>query len=81
MSISSGADFGAGMILREPTTSPEMLQLIAGTYMLALLFVLVRYVTVLEHGDDVVSYRLQVAKNIPIALSAFIGVIFISRLL
>jgi hypothetical protein len=81
MSISSGADFGAGMILREPTTSPEMLQLIAGTYMLTLLFVLVRYVTVLEHGDDVVSYRLQVAKNIPIALSAFIGVIFISRLL
>lgn len=78
-SLTSGG-FGAGL-LQTSATSPEMLQLLAGAYMLALLFVLVRYVAILEHGDDPVSYRLQVAHSIPIALSAFMGVIFVSRLI
>jgi hypothetical protein len=76
----SSAGLGGGL-LQAPSTSPEMLQVLAGAYMLALLFVLVRYTTILEEGDDPVSYRLQVAEGIPVALSAFFGVIFVSRLL
>ncbi|MBN2014925.1 MAG: hypothetical protein JW778_07075 [Candidatus Altiarchaeota archaeon] len=75
-----GTGFNAGM-LTESTANPEMLQLITGLYMIALLIVLMRYVSVLECGDDPIAHRLQIAKGIPIALSAFIGVLLASSFL
>lgn len=73
--------FNAALMLREPTTSPEVLQLITGLYMILLLVVLMRYVSVLECGDDPVAHRLGIARGVPVALSAFILTLLASRLL
>ena len=67
-----GLEFNTGIMLREPSTTPEMLQLITGIYMISLLFVLIRYVSILECGDDPVLHRLEIARGIPIALSIFV---------
>jgi len=67
-----GLEFSTGIMLRESSTTPEMLQLITGIYMISLLFVLIRYVSILEGGDDPILRRLEIAKGIPIALLTFI---------
>jgi hypothetical protein len=76
-----GPGAGAGIMLRQPSTSPQTLQLITGFYVLALLFVLLRYASFLEGGDDSISYRLEVSKGIPVALGSFVGVIALSNFL
>lgn len=75
-----GSGISGGLLLKAPTTTPEMLQLIVGIYMILLMMVLIRYVTILENGDDRVLVRLEIAKGIPVALLVFIGVLSISRL-
>jgi hypothetical protein len=77
--IHYGEEFGTGIMLKEPATKPEMLQLITGVYMIALLLVLIRYVSVLESGDDPVLYRLEIARGIPIALSMFIAILLLTN--
>jgi hypothetical protein len=74
------SEFSTGLLLKAPTTPPEILQLIVGIYMLLLLIVLVRYVTILENGDDPVLVKLEISRNIPIALITFIAVLFVSKL-
>ncbi|MEA1924543.1 MAG: hypothetical protein U9M95_01610 [Candidatus Altiarchaeota archaeon] len=67
-------------LLREQPTSPEILQLIVGLYMLALLYILVRYNTILEHGDDSVIVQYEISRSLPIALTIFVGVIAVSNI-
>ncbi|OYT26263.1 MAG: hypothetical protein B6U97_04165 [Candidatus Altiarchaeales archaeon ex4484_96] len=57
------------------STSAEILQLIVGYYMLSLLVILVRYTTILEHGDDPVLVQYELSKSIPIALVVYLGVL------
>ncbi len=69
------AEFGTSVMLKEPAIKPEILQLITGIYMVSLLLVLIRYVSILEYGDDPIIFRLEVARGIPIALSTFIAIL------
>ncbi|MEM4347627.1 MAG: hypothetical protein QW802_03470 [Candidatus Altiarchaeota archaeon] len=80
MSVGTSAEFETSLILKPPATSPEILQLIVGIYMLLLLIVLIRYVTILENGDDPILVKIEIAKNIPIALITFLTTLFMSKI-
>ncbi len=71
--------FNTGLMFEEATLTPEILQLITGVYMILIMVVLIRYVSVLESGDNQVTHKLEIARGIPVALAAFIGIIFVSR--
>jgi len=75
-----GLEFSTGVMLKESTTTPEMLQLITGIYMISLLLVLIRYVSILG-GDDSILLRLEIAKGIPVALLTFITVLLVTKLI
>jgi hypothetical protein len=75
-----GLEFGTGVMLKESTTTPEILQLITGIYMISTLLVLIRYVSILEGGDSI-PLRLEIAKGIPVALSIFITTLAVTKLL
>ncbi len=65
--------------LSTPSFSVEVLQLIAGIYMLLLAYLLIRYVSLLEYGKDEIMLKYEVAKNIPIALFIFTFTLIMSR--
>ena len=67
--------------LTNPGLSVEMLQLIAGIYMLLLAVLLIRYATLLEYGKDNVMLKTELSKSIPIALFIFTATLIISRVL
>ncbi len=67
--------------LKNPGLSVEMLQLVAGVYMLILAILLIRYATLLEYGKDEVMLKSELAKNIPIALFIFTATLILSRIL
>lgn len=69
-----------GMHMDKIPTSPEILQLLVGVYMILLLVVLIRFTTILERGDDRVQVDFEIAQKIPIALSIYLGVLFISQI-
>lgn len=66
--------------LSTPSFSVELLQLIAGIYMLLLAFLLIRYVSYLEYGKDEIMLKHEIKKNLPIALVVFTATIIISRI-
>ncbi len=68
-------------MLQDPGISVEMLQLVAGVYMILLAYLLIRYVSLLQHGKDEVIFKQEIYKNIPIALFIFTFTLIISRLL
>ena len=72
-------EFDTGIMLKESATTPEILQLITGIYMISLLLVLIRYVSILESGDDPILHRLEIAKGIPVALSTFITILLVTK--
>jgi hypothetical protein len=65
--------------LKAPTLSVEMLQLITGIYMLILAALLIRYVVLLEYGKDEIMMKMELARNIPIALFIFTFTLVLSR--
>jgi len=67
--------------LATPSFSVELLQLIAGIYMLLLAFLLIRYVSYLEYGKDEIMLKHELAKNIPIALVVFTATLILSRIM
>lgn len=67
--------------LKAPSLSVEMLQLISGVYMIVLAVLLIRYVTLLEYGKDEVLLRMEIAKNVPIALFIFTFTLVLSRII
>jgi hypothetical protein len=67
--------------LNPPALNVEMLQLIAGVYMLILAVLLIRYVCLLEYGKDMVILRYELAKNLPIALFIFTFTLILSRIM
>ncbi len=68
------------LLIKQPPTSPEILQLIVGLYMIALIVVLVRYTSILENGDDTVLVQYEISRAIPIAVIIYLSVLFISNL-
>ena len=67
--------------LTNPGLDVEILQLIAGVYMITLAILLIRYVTLLEYGKDDIMVKTELAKNIPIALFIFTATLAFSRVL
>ncbi len=67
-------------LIREQPTSPEILQLIVGLYMVFLLHILIHYTTILEHGDDSVVVQYEISRSLPIALAMFLGIISASNI-
>lgn len=67
--------------LNPPALSVEMLQLVAGIYMLLLAVLLIRYVCLLEFGKDDVMLKSELAKNLPIALFIFTATLIFSRIM
>jgi hypothetical protein len=65
--------------LKAPALSVEMLQLITGVYMLILAALLIRYVVLLEYGKDEIMMKMELARNIPIALFIFTFTLVLSR--
>ena len=68
-------------MLEDPGISVEMLQLVAGVYMVSLAYLLIRYVSLLQHGKDEVMLKQEISKNIPLALFIFTFTLILSRLL
>jgi len=66
--------------LKTPSLSVEVLQLIAGIYMLLLALLLIRYVTLLEYGKDEIMMKYEISRNIPIALFIFTLTLIGSRI-
>ena len=62
-----------------PSFSVEILQLIAGIYMILLAYLLIRYVSLLEYGKDEVMLKYEVSKNLPIAIFIFTLTLILSR--
>jgi hypothetical protein len=84
--LSSQSNFGdlgyassALSFLQAPSFSVEMLQLIAGVYMIILAILLIRYIVLLEFGKDEIMLKTEIAKNIPIALFIFTFTLIFSR--
>lgn len=67
--------------LSPPSFSVEMLQLIAGIYMILLAYLLIRYISLLEYGKDEVMLKYEIAKNLPIALFIFTFTLILSRII
>jgi len=62
------------------TISPELLQLVVGLYMLGLNFVLLRFVSHIQHGPDSVPFRMALASAMPIAMGVFTVALIAARL-
>jgi hypothetical protein len=75
-----GFEFVNLSFLSTPSFSAEILQLIAGIYMLLLAFLLIRYVSLLEYGKDEIMLKYEIVKNIPLALLIFTVTLILSRI-
>ncbi|MEM5804227.1 MAG: hypothetical protein QXU82_00005, partial [Candidatus Aenigmatarchaeota archaeon] len=59
------------MPISSPSIPTPVLQLILGLYSLGLNFVLIRYISMVRHGDDPVAINLELAKSTAISLTLF----------
>jgi len=75
-----GYEYFSLSFLRTPRLSSELLQLIAGIYMILLAYLLIRYVSLIEYGKDEVMLKYEIWKNIPIALFIFTFTLIMSKL-
>ncbi len=81
---SAQQEFGASQymlmqIFTAPAISPDVLALIVGIYVIALNYVLIRYVSRIRFGVDSVSFKFEVSKSIPITLVIFTATLLISQ--
>ena len=76
-----GYTYSTLSFLQAPAFSVEILQLIAGVYMIILAILLIRYIVLLEFGKDEIMLKTEIAKNIPIALFIFTFTLIFSRLM
>jgi hypothetical protein len=74
-----GYAYSSLSFLQAPAFSVEMLQLIAGVYMIILAILLIRYIVLLEFGKDEIMLKTEIAKNVPIALFIFTFTLIFSR--
>jgi len=59
------------VLMEEPALRPDIMTVMLGVYSLLLLFVLMRFTTILEFGDDEVRIHYEIAKAIPKAIFIF----------
>lgn len=76
-----GYEYFSLSFLQAPALSLEILQLIAGVYMIILAIMLIRYVVLLEFGKDEIVLKTEIAKNVPIALFIFTFTLIFSRIM
>ncbi len=69
------------MIMAAPKLGPDVMTIILGTYSLVLLLLFTRFTAILEHGDDEVRIKYEIAKSIPRAVLLFSLTLFLGRLL
>ena len=74
-----GYNFENFPLFNTPMLNVEILQLIAGLYMLFLALILIRYITYIENGKDEVMLGTEIKNNIPLALFIYTLVLIISR--
>ncbi|MEM7814808.1 MAG: hypothetical protein QXF55_00485 [Candidatus Aenigmatarchaeota archaeon] len=66
--------------LLQAAMSPELLQLIAGLYMLGLNFVLLRFVSRIQNGPDSISFRMALAASMIVTMTVFTMTLIAARL-
>jgi len=71
--------YGLTQIFTAPSISPDVLSLIVGMYVIALNYVLIRYVSRIRFGMDRVSFHFEMAKSIPLTLVIFTATLLISQ--
>ena len=69
------------MIMTAPKLGPDAMTVILGLYSLVLLLLFTRFTAILEHGDDEVRIRYEIAKSVPRAILLFTLTLFFGRLL
>jgi len=74
-----GYNFENFPLFNTPMLNVEIIQLIAGLYMLFLALILIRYITYIENGKDEVMLGNEIKNNIPSALFIYTLVLIISR--
>lgn len=67
----SNKDYAFGTIFVQSAISPGYLQIIIGIYLIALNYVLIRYISYLQNGFDKISFHYNLAKSIPVTLLIF----------
>lgn len=65
--------FGTMSAMTTPNIPTPVLQLILGLYVLGLNFVLIRYVTTIEHGSDSVKFGMDLSASLTASLVIFTG--------
>ena len=76
----SSQDYAFGAIFVPSPISPGYLQIIIGIYLIALNYVLIRYISYIQNGFDKISFYNNMAKTIPITIIIFTATLFLSGL-
>ncbi|MBN2251025.1 MAG: hypothetical protein JW724_03005 [Candidatus Altiarchaeota archaeon] len=79
----AGEEYMTGMtisIISKPQLTPDMLTLMLGGYMLALLVLFTRFTTMLEYGNDNVKIKNEIAKALPRTFIVFTLILFMGRM-
>lgn len=74
-------DGTAVTIISTPKVGPDVMTLILGGYTLVLLLVLTRFTAIMEHGDDEVKIKNEIAKALPKAAAVFTLTLIFGRIL
>lgn len=78
--VASGGIAGGMSIMTPPKMGPESMTIILGVYSLFLLFVLIRFTTILEKGDDEVTIKYEIAKALPKAIFFYTATLIFCRI-
>jgi hypothetical protein len=65
--------------IQVPLISVEILQLLLGVYVLLITILLIRFISLIEYGEDEVMLRIQIYRSLPISLLLFTLSLFLSR--
>ena len=65
----------------DPQLTPDIMTVILGGYLMVLLLLLTRFVTILEHGDDELKIKHEIAKALPQCAIAFTFTLIACRLI
>ncbi len=76
----SNTEYSLGTLFFFFTIRPEVLQIIIGLYLIALNYVLVRYVSHIQNGFDKIAFRYDLARSIPVTLAIFTAALIFSRM-
>ena len=68
-------------IIAPPKMGPDVMIMILGMYSLMLLLILIRFTAIMEHGDDEVKIKYEIAKAIPKALVVFTATLIAGKLI